>query len=148
MSDHFGTLCIKGLSAVPRLYWNTTTASISWFFTAFHIFTIFLLYCLFSVCLLIRLIFKSCEESRKNNLRLNYIVLLRIIRLESLSSNPKKCTNILKHLVDFCGRIVWVCLTILLNWCLTLFRKGLFGAAQGWGAKRSPTLKSVTHILQ
>ena len=148
MSDHFGTLCIKGLSAVPRLYWNTTTASISWFFTAFHIFTIFLLYCLFSVCLLIRLIFKSCEESRKNNLRLNYIVLLRIIRLESLSSNPTKCTNILKHLVDFCGRIVWVCLTILLNWCLTLFRMGLFGAAHGWGVKRSPTLKSVTHILQ
>ena len=35
---------------------------------------------------------------------------------------------------------------------LTLFRMGFFGAAHGWrvgrGAKRSPCLKSATHILQ
>ena len=31
---------------------------------------------------------------------------------------------------------------------LTLFRMGLFGPAHGWGAKRSHSLKSVTHIPQ
>ena len=33
---------------------------------------------------------------------------------------------------------------------LALFRMGFFGAAHGWGggAKRPPSLKSVTHILQ
>ena len=25
---------------------------------------------------------------------------------------------------------------------------GFFGAAHGWGAKRTPSLKSITHILQ
>ena len=31
---------------------------------------------------------------------------------------------------------------------LILFRMGLFGVAHGWGAKRPPSLKSVTHVLQ
>ena len=32
---------------------------------------------------------------------------------------------------------------------LTLFRMGIFGAVHGWGrAKKAPSLKSVTHILQ
>ena len=32
---------------------------------------------------------------------------------------------------------------------LTLFRMGLFGPAHGWeGAKRPPSLKSATNILQ
>ena len=35
------------------------------------------------------------------------------------------------------------------NTILTLFRMGFFGAAHGWGvAKRPPSLKSVTHIIQ
>lgn len=32
--------------------------------------------------------------------------------------------------------------------CLTLFRVGLFGTAHEWGSKKSPFLKSVTHIQQ
>ena len=34
-----------------------------------------------------------------------------------------------------------------MSWYLTLNRMGLFGAAYGWGAKRPPSMKSVTHIL-
>ena len=35
------------------------------------------------------------------------------------------------------------------SYVLTLFRMGIFRAAHGWrGAKRPPSLKSVTHILQ
>ena len=35
-------------------------------------------------------------------------------------------------------------------WILTLFKMGIFGAGHGWGGgqKGSPSLKSVTHILQ
>ena len=138
MSDHFGTLCIKGLSAVPRLYWNTTTASISWFFTAFHIFTIFLLYRLFSVCLLIRLVFKSCEESRKNNLRLNYIVLLRIIRLESFKLQPHK---IEKH-IQTIGRLLRTnCLSVFdhfVELVLNPIQDGPFRGCSRMGGKKVP----------
>ena len=138
MSDHFGTLCIQGLSTVPRLSWNTTTASISWFFTAFHIFTIFLLYCLFSVCLLIRLIFKSCEESRKNNLRLNYIVLLRIIRLESFKLQPHK---IEKH-IQTIGRLLRTnCLSVFdhfVELVLNPIQDGLFRGCSRMGGKKVP----------
>ena len=35
---------------------------------------------------------------------------------------------------------------ICAEFCLTLFRMGILGAEQGWGgAKRPPSLKSVTH---
>ena len=138
MSDHFGTLCIQGLSTVPRLSWNTTTASISWFFTAFHIFTIFLLYRLFSVCLLIRLVFKSCEESRKNNLRLNYIVLLRIIRLESFKLQPHK---IEKH-IQTIGRLLRTnCLSVFdhfVELVLNPIQDGLFRGYSRMGGKKVP----------
>ena len=36
----------------------------------------------------------------------------------------------------------------LLIYTLTLFKVGFFRAAHAWRAKRPPTLKSVTHILQ
>ena len=138
MSDHFGTLCIQGLSTVPRLSWNTTTASISWFFTAFHIFTIFLLYRLFSVCLLIRLVFKSCEESRKNNLRLNYIVLLRIIRLESFKLQPHKID---KH-IQTIGRLLRTnCLSVFdhfVELVLNPIQDGLFRGYSRMGGKKVP----------
>ena len=138
MSDHFGTLCIQGLSTVPRLSWNTTTASISWFFTAFHIFTMFLLYRLFSVCLLIRLVFKSCEESRKNNLRLNYIVLLRIIRLESFKLQAHKID---KH-IQTIGRLLRTnCLSVFdhfVELVLNPIQDGLFRGCSRMGGKKVP----------
>ena len=31
---------------------------------------------------------------------------------------------------------------------LTLFREGIFVVPHGWGAKKTPSLKSVTHVLQ
>ena len=37
-----------------------------------------------------------------------------------LSANPTKWLNILKQFVGCCRRIVWVSLTILWDWCLTL----------------------------
>ena len=39
---------------------------------------------------------------------------------------------------------------VIFKFALTLFRMGFFGAAHemGVGAKRPPSLKSVTHILQ
>ena len=39
-------------------------------------------------------------------------------RLNPLSTNPTKWSEILKQFVGFCRRIVWVCLTILWGLCL------------------------------
>ena len=44
---------------------------------------------------------------------------------------------------------IWRDFQICISVTLTLFRMGLFGTAHGWGDKKaSPSLKSVTHILQ
>ena len=39
-------------------------------------------------------------------------------------------------------------LSVASDYVLTLFRMGFFEAAHGWEAKRTPSLKYVTHILQ
>ena len=62
----------------------------------------------------------------------------RIIKLESHSEE----LDLLKP------RYILVASTRSVRYPLTLFRIGVFGAAQGGGAKRSPPRKSVTHILQ
>ena len=51
---------------------------------------------------------------------------LVIAKLNLLSANPAKWSNTLKQFVGKSRQIVWVCLTILWGWQLTLFRIGLF----------------------
>ena len=40
------------------------------------------------------------------------------LRVNNLSSKTTKWAKTLKHFLGYCRRIVWVCLTILWDWCL------------------------------
>ena len=46
------------------------------------------------------------------------------------------------------GNLMLALLFFVTGLLLTLFTMGLFAAAHGWVAKKVPSLKSVTYILQ
>ena len=58
--------------------------------------------------------------SPRKSIRLNEVVISCKVfcKFNHLSAKPIKCSNTLKQFVDFCRRIVWMCLTILWGWRL------------------------------
>ena len=89
------------------------------------------------------------------------------IRLNNHGKDVKKVDAIMickyfqqaSHIIDqlmntskFKGTLTQRLIESEIFWILTLFRIDIFGAAHGWqgggGAKRPPSLNSVTHILQ
>ena len=71
-----------------------------------------------------------------------YIWGIFLIFYTPISQNGQTRSN---NWLENCQGIVWVCLTILWDWRLTLFRMGFFGAAHGWGGTKRASLPKICH---
>ena len=94
------------------------------------------------------------NNHRKDVKKVDAIMICKYFQQASHNFNKHAKFTIIDQLMNtskFKGTLTQPLIEREIFWILTLFRMDIFGAAHGWGgegAKRPPSLKSVTHILQ